>query len=494
MGQSYSRINKRRGGGAWQWLVIGFFPGLLCGGLIVFLFLIFNVFDGFSSEPETIEVTRLVERVEVHTPTSDPNASPEVIIITATAEPTTEQEAAVVFPTATPVVLIEATPTLTVDDTSQQIQPTLVEDTAAQNVPTTSLIPTELENLVSNLITIEGGSFRMGTDNLEIVSAAQTCVTEHGGQCDPQDGVDSTPQITVELSTFQMEQTEVTFVQYEAFLNWQNSQGNTHTRGCSGFLCIQTQNERPDAAVIAFDGANYFIPPILQNVENHPVYGVTWYGAQAYCAALGRRLPTEAEWEYAARDRGEQNAVYPWGSSNFSITFANVRVPAIQEGGQTTATVDSYAQGANRLGLFNMAGNVAEWVSDWYNPDYYQTQSNQQQASGGAIVNPRGPAGGTQRVLRGGSFNTLPFFARTFHRQAWFPAPDRLDDTYPLWVGFRCAADGDGTTTFQSSSSNGIDPASLGVSVPSTGDSSANTQATVAVPPEAQSTDDADRG
>lgn len=484
MGQNYNRINKRRGGGAWQWLVIGFFPGLLCGGLIVFLLLIFNVFDGFSGEPEIREVTREVQIVQVHTPTTDPNATPMVQIITATPEPTTEQEAVVILPTATPVVLIEATPTVTVDDTNQQVQPTLVEDTTAQGVPPTSLIPTELEEIASNLITVNGGSFQMGTDNLEIVNAAQTCVTEHGGQCDPQDGVDSTPQITVEISTFQIEQTEVTFEQYYRFLNWQNSQGNRHTSGCSGFLCIQTQNERPDAAVIAFDGANYFIPSTLQNVENHPAYGVTWYGAQAYCAALGRRLPTEAEWEYAARNGGDLNAIYPWGSDNFSITFANVRVPAIQEGGQTTAPVDSYPQGANRLGLLNMAGNVAEWTSDWYNQDYYQTQANQQQASGEPIVNPLGPAGGTQRVLRGGSFNTLPFFSRTFHRQAYFPATDRDDDSYPLWVGFRCAADGDGTASTQSSSSGAVDPASLGGSVPPT----------AIVPPEAQSTDDADRG
>jgi formylglycine-generating enzyme required for sulfatase activity len=490
MGQSYGRVNKRRGGAAWQWLVIGFFPGLLCGGLIVFLLLIFGVFDSFSGKQE-IEVTREVRIVEVLTSTTDPNAEAIIQIVTATPEPTHEAEA-IVLATATPVIVIETTATPVVEETEQAQADSVQNDTAAQNSSSGFVIPTELEGIATGMVTVNGGIFQLGTDSLEIVNAAQACVNEHAGTCDPKDGEDSTPQVAVELSTFQLEQTEINFAQYVAFLNWLNSQGSRHTSGCSGFLCIQTQNERPDAAVIAFDGANYFIPTRLENLGDHPVYGVTWYGAQAYCSALGRRLPTEAEWEYAARSGGESR-VYPWGN-NFSLAFANVRVPAIQEDGQTTAPVSSYPEGANSLGLLNMAGNVAEWTNDWYDPNYYQTLSNQQQASGQPIVNPRGPAGGTQRVLRGGSFNALPFFARTVHRQAWFPVTDRPEDTYPLWAGFRCAADANGANRVQSSSSNAVDPASLGITVPSTGDTSNNAQPTVAVPPEAQSTENADRG
>lgn len=488
MGQPYGR--KRRSSAAWQWLIIGFFPGLMCGGLIVFLLLLTGIFQGFGGEPQIVEVTS-PPIVMVMSSTPDPLVSPEVMIITATPEPTSE--AAVVLPSPTAVSVIQETPTEVIEPTTEEVQPTTVTDTGAtvQDVTAGVSIPAELQSIVTGLVNVPGGVFQMGTDPNEIIQAAQTCVSSHGGACDPDDGTDSTPRVTVELSNFQLEQTEVTFKQYEAFLNWQSSQGLTHTSGCSSFLCIQTQNERADAAAIAWDGANYFVPSSLQNLENHPVYGVTWYGAQAYCQAIGRRLPTEAEWEYAAR-AGGQNISYPWGN-NFSIEFANVRVPAIQEEGQTTATVDSYALGANTLGLLNMAGNVAEWTADWYDQGYYQTLSNQQQASGEPIVNPQGPAGGTQRVLRGGSFNGLPFFARTYHRQSWFPAPDRPEDTYPLWVGFRCAADGDGTTVSQGAT-GAVDPSALGVTVPSTGDANTNAQPTVEVPPEAQSTESADRG
>lgn len=495
MGQPYGRINKRRSGAAWQWLVIGFFPGLLCGGLIIFVLLLNGIFKGIT-EPETVEVTREVQVVQVITTTPDLNASPIVQVITTTPEPTIE--ASLILPTATPVAVIQDAATAVVEATTE-LQATGVTDTgvSAQTVSTgasTSNVPEELQKVATGLVNVPGGTFQMGTDAVEIAQAAQICVTQDGGNCQASDGEDSTPRVAVQLSDFQIEQMEVSFSQYKDFLNWQNSQGLSHKTGCAGFLCIQTQNERTDAAVIAFDGANYFIPTRLQNLENHPVYGVTWYGANAYCQALGRRLPTEAEWEYAARGGG-QNISYPWGN-NFSLDYANVRVPAVQAEGQTTAPVDSYVLGRNSLGLLNMAGNVAEWTNDWYDPNYYQTLSQQQQATGQAILNPRGPAGGTTRVLRGGSFNALPFFARTYHRQDYYPATERDNDSYPLWIGFRCAADGNSSLAVQNTvpSSGTVDPASLGVTVPSTGSTDTNAQPTIAVPPEAQSTESTDRG
>ena len=283
--------------------------------------------------------------------------------------------------------------------------------------------------------------------------------------------------MTVQLDTFWIEQNEVTFDQYTAFLNYQNSLGVRHTSGCQGFICIQTQNERPTNAVIAFDGANYRIPANYETLRSHPAYGVSWYGAQSYCQALGRRLPTEAEWEYAAR-AGGQDIVYPWGN-NWTPTNANVRQPLISDATDATVSITDFLAGTNALGLTHMAGNVAEWVQDYYSDNYYLTLSNEQQASGQPVLNPTGPAGGTQRVLRGGSFNAFPFFARTVHRQSFFPNPETPGESdYPLWVGFRCASD-TGSDTGAPPAQSVISPSSLlPTNIPSSGDGNTNAQPT----------------
>lgn len=496
MGQGYNRLGSRRRSAAGQWMIIGFFPGLLCGGLI---FLLLNVFDVVNfGEPEDVEVTRVVTQVvqvrEIITATPNPDVTEEVVIVTATDEPASAAGSGVVVvasptPTTDPALATTQAP----DATELPTDPNTVEATLASDVPQPTVaaaqaepeIPDALQSIrdASVLVTIPGGVFEMGTSNPEIVDAALQCVDEHGGLCDAADGTDSTPLVRVELEDYQMEQTEVTFEQYVAFLNYQASQGIRHTNGCSGFPCIQTTNENSANAVIIFDGANYSAPPGLLS---HPVYGVTWYGAEAYCRAMGRRLPTEAEWERAAR--GGDGRIYPWG--NIWITEnANTRLPL--DGQPGTEPVTSYAAAANPFGLLNMAGNVAEWVSDWYSLDYYTTLFNQTQP----VVDPQGPVTGTNKVLRGGSWNTMPFFARTVHRQSWAPYPEPITSDYPRWVGFRCAADSDTGT------SSGVDPATLGTgsTVPADG-SNADTSIVptlpeATAPPEAEeSTNNSQRG
>ncbi|MEM9954019.1 MAG: SUMF1/EgtB/PvdO family nonheme iron enzyme [Chloroflexota bacterium] len=473
MGQ-YNRLGQRRAGGAWQWLVIGFFPGLLCGGLIIFLLFINGIFSGFSAEPEVLEVTSPPIRIVV-TATPDPNATAIVQVITTTPEPTQEvQEGQVIAPTltpfATPVVVnpddsgstdgsTGAEPTITPavlgapnsdtnaqtaddnTDTSDQATDVNTQATTTDNTSTVnSNIPPELASVAGNLVRVEGGTFTYGASAPEIIQAVNECTARDGGQCTTDLADDSTPQVQVELETFWIEQFEVTFNQYEAFLNYLNSQGVRALNGCQGFVCIQTQNERPVVAVFTFDGANYRIPANYETLRNHPAYGVTWYGAQTYCQTLGRRLPTEAEWEYAARNGGDDRS-YPWGNA-WSPANANVRQPLIDTTTDATVAVTDFATGANELGLRHMAGNVAEWVQDAYLDSYYGTLSQQQIANNAPVFDPQGPATGTQRVLRGGSFNAFPFFARTYHRQSWFPAPETPNETdYPLWVGFRCASD-----------------------------------------------------
>lgn len=496
MGQ-YNRLGKRRTGGAWQWLIIGFFPGLLCGGLVILLLFLFGIFDGLSGDPEIIEVTgEPIRIVEMITTTPDTNITPQVVIVTATPEPVEEGAIQVASPvpvnpvetegadaTATESVAVMQPVGTEADADGQAVAPT---SAPADSQVVESNIPLELASVAGNLVRVEGGEFLFGADTFEIIQAVSDCSARDGGECLESYAEDSTPRVPVLLDTFWIEQNEVTFDKYVAFLNYQNSQGFRHTTGCQGFLCIQTQNERPAAAVITFDGANYRIPSNYETLRNHPAYGVTWYGAQAYCAALGRRLPTEAEWEYAAR-AGGQDFSYPWGNV-WSPTNANVRQPLIEGTGEGTVQVNEFVAGTNALGLTHMAGNVAEWVNDYYSETYYDTLQQQQIASGEAISNPAGPAGGTQRVLRGGSFNSLPFFARTVHRQSWFPATEDDEETYPLWVGFRCASDTGAANTAPATSGE-VSPSDL--QVPATGeDANQNAQPTADVPEDAESESD----
>jgi formylglycine-generating enzyme required for sulfatase activity len=251
-----------------------------------------------------------------------------------------------------------------------------------------------------------------------------------------------------------MERTEVTFGQYVDFLNYLRSQGSDHLSGCGGFICVQTLNElaQESGGVIVFDGATYEVPTTL---TNFPVWGVSWYGANTYCETIGRRLPTEAEWEYAASGGGSgiTDYIYPWGN-NFDVNQAKTRIPT--DAAQGPVTVGSYGSGAS--GLYDMAGNVEEWVADWYQADYYNQLAN----TGTMPVDPQGPPTGIQKVLRGGSWNTMPFFTRTAHRRLSNPIPSESTTTDPRSIGFRCAADAEDT------SGGAVDPASLGVEVPGT--------------------------
>ena len=130
---------------------------------------------------------------------------------------------------------------------------------------------------------------------------------------------------------------------------------------------------------------------------SHPVVLVSWHDAQAYCAWAGGRLSTEAEWEYAARG-GLAGKLYPWGDT-IDPTLANYDNRA------GTTRVDAYP--ANGYGLHDMAGNVWEWVADWYDPRYYQHSS---------VQNPTGPERGATKVLRGGAWLLFPEFCRVAYR------------------------------------------------------------------------------
>ncbi|MCA9894317.1 MAG: SUMF1/EgtB/PvdO family nonheme iron enzyme [Anaerolineae bacterium] len=483
---TYGRVGgRRRGNAAWQWLIIGFFPGLLCGGLVVFGLVLSGVLQGFATGP-TPTPPPPEQIVQIVTATVDPNMPTTTpMVITATSEPTDEVSDAVMIQQTPTEVAAEPTvstpePTQAGVDTSaltpQNVIPTVPVDTTG----TTVVVPPELANNVTRLISIPGGTYRMGTTVSEIQDAVTQCLTRDGGNCLIADGEDSTPQVEVQISDFQMEQTEVTFGQYVQFLNYlRSSQGQNHLTGCGGFICIQTLNERPSdsGGVIIFDGANYEAPT---TITNFPVYAVSWYGAKAYCEAIGRRLPTESEWEYAARSAGG-DFIYPWGN-DFSADFAKTRIPV--DGPQGPVAVGTYPNRGTAQGLLDMAGNIAEWVSDWYIEDYYTQLAN----TGSVTLDPQGPPTGLEKVLRGGSWNAFPFYARTVHRLSYNPLPvDNSDASYPRWIGFRCAADAN------------VTPVSPAVNTTSSGTTTDTQSAapTLAVPSEEtdeSSSTDANRG
>lgn len=222
---------------------------------------------------------------------------------------------------------------------------------------------------------------------------------------------DAAPARIVTLDAFWIDKTEVTNAQYAAFLNEQGNQVE------GGVTWVDFSDEQ---VLLTTDGS-LFRPK--DGYADHPVVEVSWYGAQAYCRRVGRRLPTEAEWEKAAR--GEDGRTYPWGEEPPACAAANFWE---QPDGciSRTTPVGSYPDGVSPYGALDMAGNVWEWVEDWYDPTYYSTAAGD---------NPTGPQSGESRVQRGGSYFDPGRTVRTFHRFRGWPI-----NLYRN-VGFRCAAD-----------------------------------------------------
>jgi formylglycine-generating enzyme required for sulfatase activity len=156
--------------------------------------------------------------------------------------------------------------------------------------------------------------------------------------------------------------------------------------------------------------------------KSHPVNCVTWHQADAYCRWMGGRLPSEAEWEKAAR--GGDGRKFPWGDAEPDCDRVVMSTETGGCGRRSTWPVCSKEEGNSPCGLCDMSGNVWEWVADWYQPDYYLL---------GPIRNPKGPAQGTYRSERGGSWYGISKYLRASNRDRDLPGTQ--DDS----IGFRCA-------------------------------------------------------
>lgn len=223
-------------------------------------------------------------------------------------------------------------------------------------------------------------------------------------------------QKQVTLDAFYIDRTEVTNAQYAKFLAAVQQDGDAQWRHPA------QPASKKDHVPLHWENKN-----LGKARGDHPVVGVDWFDAYAYARWAGKRLPSQFEWERAAR--GADGRVYPWGNDppseglTFRANFFPTFLAADQY--QYTAPVGSFPEGASPAGCLNMAGNVAEWCADWYGPLPAERRLDQ----------PTGPESGSYRVIKGGAWNTAAPSLRTFSR--WRAAPAKATAS----VGFRCARD-----------------------------------------------------
>jgi eukaryotic-like serine/threonine-protein kinase len=248
------------------------------------------------------------------------------------------------------------------------------------------------------LLAVSAGNFIMGNS----AAKSQAECLKFSTKCPDDYFTDEAPPHTVNLDAYYIDKTEVTNAMYA--------------------LCVGAGACYPPDNLSSFGRPDYYGNP---QYDNYPVIFVTWFDADAYCAWAERRLPTEAEWEKAAR--GKDGRPYAWGKTDPSCTIANFWPFTRKEGCKNdTMEAGSYPDNRSPYGALDMSGNVWEWTADWYAENTYSTSET---------FDPHGPANGTVRLMRGGAWSYYENSLRTTNRHG---KPQGYSDNA---LGIRCVMD-----------------------------------------------------
>jgi sulfatase modifying factor 1 len=295
------------------------------------------------------------------------------------------------------------------------------------------------EGLLREMAVLPGGEFLMGTED-----AAGF----------PADG--EGPIRRVRLKPFAIDRTAVTNARFAAFVQATGYRSEAERIGWSfvfhHFLTARARGKVMGSVAetpwwLAVKGAYWAKPEgpdsSLRGRRDHPVVHVSWNDAAAYAAWAGKRLPTEAEWEFAARGGLEQR-LFPWGDElepdgEHRCNVWQGRFPSLNtaaDGYAGTCPADAFP--ANGFGLHNVSGNVWEWCADWFSPTYHRRHPDGTAGSDGCWIDPAGPPAGDNRVLRGGSYLCHRSYCNRYRVAA---RSKNTADSGTGNMGFRCAAD-----------------------------------------------------
>ena len=275
----------------------------------------------------------------------------------------------------------------TENELSKEARSMLGQKTSLANEKTTnSNNNSSLEkHLPKNMVFVSSGFFIMGSN-------------DHGE--------DEAPEHKTYLDSYYIDRYEVSANDFSLFLNEVNNGNGYYLDNQYGTLFYNGKYQS------------------RKGFENHPINNVKWKGAYEYCRWKGKHLPTEAQWEKAAR--GKDGGIYPWGNKPPAHNLARYRQVWTKEiKHHVMVPVNLFSEGTSPYGAHHMAGNVKEWVDDWFDREYYDEPKNH--------INPKGQIGGEYKVLRGGSWRDLTGFIYSSYRNNAYPY-SRLDD-----YGFRCA-------------------------------------------------------